>query len=235
MKPLGKTMKIAHRNKVPERTALQQLLDSYRDTPHPATRVSPAAMLFRDGQKGTFPRRSASPEEIVRARMFDLDEKGKRRDRVNSSKYRKATEFSVGDEVLVRNYKKSSKFQPIFIPEPYVVTQINDNGRYYLTLERVSDGQILKRHPDDVKFDTAHSRADSDIAIEMGERYNWPAYTPHPYSDNDYDDVKHELANDMVPADIEVEGTAAPPNDNQLPRRSQRERHANPRYNDFET
>ena len=37
MKPVGKTMKIARHNKVPERQALQQLLTKYRDTAHPVT------------------------------------------------------------------------------------------------------------------------------------------------------------------------------------------------------
>ena len=43
IKPLGKTMKIAHENNTPEKEALEQLLQNYRDIPHPAASVTPAA------------------------------------------------------------------------------------------------------------------------------------------------------------------------------------------------
>ena len=55
MKPVGKTMKIARHNKVPEREAPQQLLKNYRDTPHPATGIAPSAMLLRDPPNFSFP------------------------------------------------------------------------------------------------------------------------------------------------------------------------------------
>ena len=48
MRPIGKTMKIAHHKGQNEKVALQHLLQNYRDTPHPSTGVPPAAMLFRD-------------------------------------------------------------------------------------------------------------------------------------------------------------------------------------------
>lgn len=58
MRGVGKTMKIAKQNHVNEKDALSQLLSNYRDTPHPATGVPPAAMLFRDNpQTSIFPRR----------------------------------------------------------------------------------------------------------------------------------------------------------------------------------
>lgn len=68
MRPLGKAMKIAHYNKAPESEALQKLLTNYRDTPHPATGVSPSAMMFRDGQSSQFPRKTATNIEIEQAK-----------------------------------------------------------------------------------------------------------------------------------------------------------------------
>ena len=41
MCPIGKTMKIAHHNKTPATEALSQLLNNYRNTPHPATGIPP--------------------------------------------------------------------------------------------------------------------------------------------------------------------------------------------------
>ena len=46
MKPLGKAMKIAHFNKASVKDVLTQLLENYRSTPHPATRISPTSMFF---------------------------------------------------------------------------------------------------------------------------------------------------------------------------------------------
>ena len=37
MKPLGKAMKVAKYDRISEKSALQNLLNDYRDTPHPAT------------------------------------------------------------------------------------------------------------------------------------------------------------------------------------------------------
>ena len=56
MRTLGKAMKIAHMNKNLEKETLNQLLNNYRETPHPATGLRPAAMLFRDGKRTVFPR-----------------------------------------------------------------------------------------------------------------------------------------------------------------------------------
>ena len=55
MRPVGKTIKIARHNKVPEREELQQLLTNYRDTPHPAIGTAPSAMLSRDPPNSSFP------------------------------------------------------------------------------------------------------------------------------------------------------------------------------------
>ena len=60
MKPLGKTMRIAHFDKTPTEEALQQLLEINHDTPYPATALSPQAMIFHDGQEEAFPRAIAS-------------------------------------------------------------------------------------------------------------------------------------------------------------------------------
>ena len=67
MRPLGKAMKIAHQTGIPEREALESALNSYRHTPHPATGIPPAAMMFRDGQRYDLPRTYATEENVRRA------------------------------------------------------------------------------------------------------------------------------------------------------------------------
>ena len=68
MRPLGKAMKIAYHNRTPENDTLNQLVMNYRDTPHPATGVTPAAMLFRDAHQYNFqPQKMIScvPENVM--------------------------------------------------------------------------------------------------------------------------------------------------------------------------
>ena len=150
MRPLGKTMKIAHNQHVPEKQALEQLLCNYRDTPHPATGITPANMLFRDGYRTTFPRTSISDDQVTAARVRDTERKYDNEQKVNHSKYRKPMYFQVGDIVMIKNYKKTSKFQPQFLPEACTVIQVGQGG-HRIVVERENDGMKLERHPDDIK------------------------------------------------------------------------------------
>ena len=71
MRPLGKAMKIAHMNKENENDALELLLNNYRDTPHSATGLTPASMLFRDDKRSSFPRKSVRTKGIIKAKEKD--------------------------------------------------------------------------------------------------------------------------------------------------------------------
>ena len=150
MKPIGKALKISGHHGLSEKQALQSTLNNYRQTPHPATGVAPANMLFRDGIKSQFPRKPSSNDDIASAKQRDLDQKKRKQDEVNESKYRKSSCFKTGDRVLVRNYKKTSKFDPLFIPNPYEIIDINNEAKK-LTLKICGEKDTLIRHPDDVK------------------------------------------------------------------------------------
>ncbi|CAB4011689.1 Transposon Tf2-9 poly [Paramuricea clavata] len=130
MRPLGKAMKIAYQTRAPEKETLERTLNNYRHTPHPATGIPPAAMMFRDGQRYDFPRTYATEEDVRRAR--------------------KKSNFNIGDKVRVRNYQKSRKFDPVFLGEPFKIIDINDEGNKHI-VEHQENGFSLCRHPDDVK------------------------------------------------------------------------------------
>ena len=151
MRPLGKTMKIAHSTGMREDEALRMLLKNYRDTPHSSTGISPSSMLFRDGERSVFPRVSATSTDIEHARERELQQKKSAQEKVNSGKFRIHSDFAPGDQVLIRNYLKTSKFEPTFLPEPFVILDVSNNGQC-LTLGRIADGGTLRRHPDDVKL-----------------------------------------------------------------------------------
>ena len=120
-------------------------------TSHPATGIPPANMMFRDSMKSQFPRRSSSQAEIMAAKERDLHQKERKQMDVNSSKYRKTSNFVVGDLVLDRNYTKKSKFNPEFMTVPFEVIKINTEAKK-LTLRKINGDNVLIRHPDDVKL-----------------------------------------------------------------------------------
>ena len=69
---------------------------------------------------------------------------------VNSSKYRKESNFNIGDKVLVRNYGKSAKFDAIFLHQPFKIIDVNEAGNKII-VEQEEKGFTLCRHPDDIK------------------------------------------------------------------------------------
>ena len=102
MRPLGKVMKIAHMNKYPEKDTLEQLLDNYRDTPHPATGLVLSAMLFRGDKQTSFPRQPVTERNIETAKKHKEQQKKERMQQINPSKYRKKDTTEIRDKVLLR-------------------------------------------------------------------------------------------------------------------------------------
>ena len=70
---------------------------------------------------------------------------------MNSTKYCKLSTFQIGDRVLIRNFTKTSKYDPYFVCDPLEIIDIA-NGGCRLTLKRISNGKLYQRHPDDVKM-----------------------------------------------------------------------------------
>lgn len=80
-------MKIANFSKVCQEAALKQLLANYQETPHPATGLSPALMMFYNGQEGTFLRVTTSDDAIKDARQRDYLLKERPQVKDNKRKY----------------------------------------------------------------------------------------------------------------------------------------------------
>ena len=218
MKTVGKAMKSAHYNKHSEKEVLQKAVSNYIQTPHPATGLPPGAILFRDGIKDDLPRKSASQYEVDQARARDQRLKKANEDKVNASKYRKESEFQPGELVLLRNFNKTSKFDPIFNPEPYMILEVDPVAKK-LVLESSTSRQTI-RHPDDVK------------SYHGGNLRNSIAEDPsHPpvglsHSNEEYEDDVETVAEDsnenVTAAESAVESPSL--------RRSERQRALNQRY-----
>ena len=69
MKPLGKVMKIGLSKNQGEKRPLSSFLVNYCDTPHAATSVFPAQMIFRDGYRGNLPHKPLFDREMDTARI----------------------------------------------------------------------------------------------------------------------------------------------------------------------
>ena len=104
-------------------------------------------MIFRHGQRQDFPRRHATDEEVAKAREADQKKKMENENKVNGFK---KSHFTIGDNVLDRNYNKSRKFDVLFLQEPFNIIDINREGNI-ITVQQERSGLTLYRHPDDLK------------------------------------------------------------------------------------
>ena len=172
MKPLGKTMKIARHQLKSEKEALQELLDNYRDTPHPATGITPSAMLFRDGVRKKFPCIMVDEKQVKNARERDARQKLERGEKINASKFRSESTYQNGDYVVLRNTKKTSKFDPYFEPDTCQVIEVSKDGRV-VTVERLKDGKLIKRHPDDIKLHVTRFIKPTEKDDEQSDAFEW--------------------------------------------------------------
>ena len=85
------------------------------------------------------------------AKQLDQNNKDSRKEKYNSARHTKPSNFKIGDQVLVRNFQKKSKFEPIFLPERFVVIDVMANGKIILVQSTRND-KFLRRHPNDLKL-----------------------------------------------------------------------------------
>ena len=117
MAKFGKAMKIGNMQNLPEQETLIAFLISYRDTPHVSTGVPSAHMLFWDGCRNNLSHHKTSDDKIGEARQTDRDIKKERNSTYNSSRHTADVNYKIGDQVLLRNYQKESKFDLYYLPE----------------------------------------------------------------------------------------------------------------------
>ena len=143
----------------------------------------------------------------------------------NSSRLTKNSYFEIGDFVLVRNYKRRSKFDPYFLPEKFCVVDISANGNILL-IENTTNGFCLQRHPNDIKLFNGslplQKQGNKNDCVDNSENSQWSNafdfIARNEYSDND------ESAQQTISKQTSL-------------RRSAQLRKPNPKYfnNDFRT
>ena len=113
-------------------------------------------MLFRDPPNSSFSRISTSEDDVEETRARDTKLKSIRESYINWSKYKAPSKLNIGKRILIRNFNKSSKYDPYFQREPRIVKDILQNN---LLIER--SGTLYMRHLDDVKFYYGESKKKS--------------------------------------------------------------------------
>ena len=76
---------------------VNELVQSYRTTPHPATGLAPGDMLFRYGYRSEFPSNQCSEKDIMDAVERDREQKFARSSSINDSAKRQKSDYHVGD------------------------------------------------------------------------------------------------------------------------------------------
>ena len=59
--------------------------------------------------------------------------------------------YKIGDQVLLRNYKKKSKFDPDYLPEKFVIMEVLAKG-FILLVKSLNTDKCLMSHPNDAKI-----------------------------------------------------------------------------------
>ena len=183
---LLKAMKIAYSKGQNWRKELPKFLLAYRSTPHSATGVSPAELLYNRKIRTKLPELSdnSRPQtESVRDRDAEKKELGK----LYSDAKRHAAEsnISVGDEVLLKQ-KHQNKFTTTFEPTPYEV--IGKHGNQ-LVMQSPDKSRVVKRNithtrpyqrpePDAQKEKTPVSAAETAETVPMTPTVPVPVSTP---------------------------------------------------------
>ena len=78
-------------------------------------------------------------------------------DEMNTNRRRE--EFHIGDQVLTRNEKKKTKFEPTFDPTPRTITHVENGG----IVCRDEEGVPQRRHMDDIKMAPICDTPDSEV------------------------------------------------------------------------
>ncbi|KAK2547614.1 Uncharacterized protein P5673_032352 [Acropora cervicornis] len=170
MQTLNKTEQIAdlQGKSGPDRNmAIKDMLMAYRDTPHPATGITPyEAMMNRPVRTNldyTVPRK----ERSSRDKMMDEKDRQYKEKMTDDGGSSKEHNFVVGDHVLLRQRKRnkwSTPYEPVF----YTVIKISGSA---ITARRITDGGEVRR--DASQFKLANILMYQENADDSGQSEGW--------------------------------------------------------------
>ncbi len=136
MQSLNKTEQIAHlqgKRGVERELAVQDMLIAYRDTPHPATGVTPYEAIH--GR----PIRTHGWDQREKDRKIDERDKEYKKRMAQQKRNVKKHNFALKDHVLLKQ-KKINKWTTAFEPAFYTITKIQGSS---ITIRLIKDGREL--------------------------------------------------------------------------------------------
>ena len=129
IKVINKAIRCAGVEKRPWKNVAGQMLRNYRATPHSATNISPDFMMFETDQFNNLPSireecDTSNMKQLIKANDDDYKQRMKYyADEAQNAKYQT---FKINDPVMYK-WPRANKFQSIFDPHPYKITEIKGN------------------------------------------------------------------------------------------------------------
>ena len=147
--------------------AIQDMLMAYRDTPHPATGITPyVAMMNRPVRTKldyTVPRK----ERSSRDKMMDEKDRQYKEKMTDDGGSSKEHNFVVGDHVLLRR-RKRNKWLTLYEPVFYTVIKISGSA---ITARRITDGREVRLGAS--QFKLANVLMYQENADDSGQSEDW--------------------------------------------------------------
>ena len=149
---IGKTLRTAKLDGRDVREALDTWLLAYRTTPHPATGVPPATLVFGRTIRDTIPtiqdRSDPLNWEAISAREHDFRRKTCEAANSLRNATSNPTQLRVGQQVLRKNEDATHKLDPQWDPNPWTVTESTPAT---VTIQNPITSQVTTRHSSFVK------------------------------------------------------------------------------------
>ena len=179
-KLVNKIATIAKQEGIDVREATYDMLQTYRDTPHPATRKTPYELMMNREIRTKlehFP--SSIPTQDQEVRVNDRNYK-ERIKQYHDKRYR-ATELhlDIGQAVIVKRDKKRKAETP-YEPHIYVVTQVKGST---IIAKRLTDGKSICRDKSKfrrLKSNTSNTDSNERETGTQPQTQIPPAYLPQP-------------------------------------------------------
>lgn len=150
MRVLKKTLQSCGKSLKSMRVALQSCLRAYRTTPHPVTKIPPSALMFSNYRSELLTIPGATENALRDARQRDQQHRHQIAKTFNSKPKTKPSQINPGQWVILRDFYRSSKFQPKFRSTPHLV--LNRESHATFSLRNSETDAVVIRHEDDLKL-----------------------------------------------------------------------------------
>ena len=123
VQPLKKIIRTSYIEKKDWKSECHKFLFGYRSTPHSATKVAPADLMFGRKLRTRLPDYEKKITENIHQKLAQNDQQSKLASKAYADQKRHSRErtLNVGEQVIVKQQKKNT-LTPNFNPQPYTVT-----------------------------------------------------------------------------------------------------------------